>query len=96
MSDVQAMANNYKENGYVIFERLLSESERLAALRGFHRLFAQSYESWVEQGRPEIAHNFAKGNHNFPWHDSSLNHSSAHPKLSALVEAVMGTREFRY
>lgn len=89
MSDVQAMAKNYKENGYVIFERLLSESERLAALRGFHRLFAQSYESWVEQGRPEITHNF-------PWDDSGLNHSAAHPKLSALVEAVMGTREFRY
>ena len=59
MFDVQAMAKTYKENGYVIFERLLSESERLAALRGFHRLFAQSYESWVEQGRPEISHNFA-------------------------------------
>ena len=57
MFDVQAMAKNYKENGYVIFELLLSESERLAALCGFHRLFAPSYESWVEQGRPEIAHN---------------------------------------
>ncbi len=96
MFDVQAMAKTYKENGYVIFERLLSESERLAALCGFHRLFAPSYESWVEQGRPEIAHNFAPGNHNFPWDDSGLNHSSAHPKLSALVEAVMGTREFRF
>ena len=90
------MAENYKKNGYVIFERLLSESERLAALAGFHRLFAPSYEKWVEEGRPEIAHNFAPGHHNFPWIDSGLNQCAAHPKLSELVEAIMGTRDFRF
>jgi|HigsolmetaAR203D_1030402.scaffolds.fasta_scaffold09239_2 hypothetical protein len=81
----------FRRDGFVLVENFLTEEERKAALNGFHRWFAPSYEEWLAAGK----RNTRPQQKVFPWDDSGLNHAMTHPDLIDAAERLIGTREIR-
>lgn len=79
----------YKQNGFVIIENFLNSEEQQAALDGFFKFYASTYDDYVSNGHT----NKTPQQTIFPWDHSGLNHVTVHPDLIHAAERILGTRE---
>jgi hypothetical protein len=81
----------YRNQGFLIIPGFLTQAETDAALAGFHRLYAPSYDEWIASRKS----NETPRQGLFPWDDSGLNHAATHPDIIDAAERIIGTREIR-
>jgi len=79
----------YKRRGYAVVENFLTVSEVTAALKGFHAVFAPTWEEHLQGKKPDYSQQI------FPWDDSGLNAAATHPELIRAAERIIGTRDIR-
>ncbi len=79
----------YKRQGFATVERFLDADEVRAAMDGFHKLFAPTFEEFRAGKQPDYRQNL------FPWDHDGLNHACVHPELVSGAERIIGTRDIR-